>query len=189
MERRAFLGAGGAAALMGLAGCVESLTAKVGLASPTSREDWSTVSENVAVTGQPTTDEGVPAVWGAIVHTPEEAQNLINWDALRNTTHGSAEVPSDLRDFDAETNFVTVIVGVLPYGKGLKGLNEEKSDAHFEGNMVRYEVTSYQALTSNSDSSQKDDSGNPTYWYDYSISLWNRNGVQEPTNIEVNYHK
>lgn len=189
MERREFLGAGGAAALMGLAGCTESLAAKVGLASPISRESWSTVSENVAVTGQPTTDEGVPATWGAIAHTPDEAQNLIDWGALRNTTHGSAGAPSDLRDFDAETKFVTVIVGILPYGKGLTGLNDEKSDAHFEGNMVRYEVTSYQALTSNSDSSQKEDSDNPKYWYDYSISLWNRNGAQEPTTIEVNYHK
>lgn len=174
---------------MGLAGCAGSLAAKVGLANPTSREHWSTVSENVAVTGQPTIDKGTPAAWGAIAHTPDEAQNLIDWDALRNTTHDPAEAPSDLREFDAETNFVTVLVGVLPYGKGLTGLNEEKSDAHFEGNMVRYEVTSYQALTSNSDSSQTDDSDTPEYWYDYSISLWDRNGVQEPTTIEVNYHK
>lgn len=141
------------------------------------------------MTGQPTVDKGVPAAWGAIAHTPGEAQNLINWDALINTTHGTAEAPSDLSDFDSETNFVTVIVGVLPYGKGIKGLNEEKLDAHFEGDMVRYEVTSYQAITSNPDSSQMDDSDDPRYWYDYSISLWTRNGVQEPTSIEVNYHK
>lgn len=188
MERRAFLDAAGTAALMGLAGCAKSLAAEAGLASPTSRAGWSTVSEDVAVTGQPTTDEA-PSAWGAIAHTPEDAQNLIDWDALRNTTHGTAEAPSDLREFDAESNFVTVLVGVLPYGKGLTGLNAENLDAHFEGNMVRYEVTSYQALTSNSDSSQKDDSDTPEYWYDYAISLWNRNGFQEPTTIEVNYHK
>lgn len=189
MERRAFLGAGGAAAMMGLAGCGETFAAKVGLASPISREGWSTVSENVAVKGQPTIEEGVPTAWGAIAHTPKEAQNLINWDALRNTTHGSAEAPSDLRDFDPGTKIATIIVGVLPYGKGLTSLNDEKSDAHFEGDTVRYEVTSYQSIKSNSDSSQKDDSSNPKYWYDYSISLWSLNGVQEPTSIEVNYHK
>lgn len=189
LSRRKFLVSGVAVSTVGLAGCAESLAAKDGLASPTSQAGWSTASENVAVTGQPTTDEGVPVAWGAIAHTPEEAQNLIDWNALRNTTHGTPEAPSDLREFDAETDFVTVIVGVLPYGKGLKGLNKEELDAHFEENMVRYEVTSYQALTSNSDSSQKDDPENPEYWYDYSISLWNGNGVQAPTTIEVSYQK
>lgn len=187
MERRAFLGTGTAAALTGFAGCVGDLAAAAGLASPTLRAGWSTISENVAVTGQPTTDEGVPAAWGTIAHTPKEVQNTINWDTLKNSTHGSTEAPSDLRDFDAETSFVTVIVGVLPYGKGLKGSNEEQSDAHFEGDTVRYEVTSYQAITSNSENAQTDDSENPDYWYDYSISLWTRNGVQEPNTIEVNF--
>lgn len=190
--RRAFLGTVSTAALTGLAGCTggtANLAATIGLANPTSRAGWSTVSENVAVAGQPTIADGVPAAWGAIAHTPEEAHDLLNWDALINTTHGSAGAPTDLKNFDAEKKFVIVIVGVLPYGRGLTGLNEDKSDIHFEGETVRNEVTSYQAITSNADSSQKEDPDEPEYWYDYSISLWDRNGTQEPTSIEVTYHK
>lgn len=142
----------------------------------------------MAVKGQPTIEDGVPAAWGTIARMPEEVNDLIDWEALRNTTHGSAKTPSDLEDFDVDNYFVTVIVGVLPGDKSLKGVNNEKSDMHFEGNVARSEVTSYQSIKS-SGSTKKDDEETPKYHYDYSISLWARNGVQTPDTLEANYHE
>jgi hypothetical protein len=194
MLRRKILQHSGALLTIGLAGClgVSAIVAdKIGLTGPVIRSSASTISGNVAMTGQPTIEDGVPAAWGAIANTPEEARNLIDWSALINDPDGSVEGLPEFTDFDAENEFVTVIVGVLPYGEGITGLHEEKSDAHFEGTTVRYEITNYQALTSNSDGTQEPEfeEDDPTYHYDYSMTLWDRNGFPEPDTIEVNYHE
>lgn len=182
--RRTFLGTGSAAAITGLAGCLGgrvNLAAKVGLASPAARSSHSTTAEKVAVKGQPTVEDGVPAAWGAIAHTPDELETLVDWDALINSPDGPADGLDDLKDFDVEGEFVTATVGVLPYGDALVGVTEGESDIHFEGNTVRNEVTNYQAFEPEPDS--------PQSHYDYTITLWDLNGVQEPDSIKVNFHE
>jgi hypothetical protein len=194
MLRRKILQQSGALLTIGLAGCLglsAVVAEKVGLIGPVVRSSASTISGNVAMTGQPTIEDGVPATWGAIANTPEEAQNLIDWNALINDPDGPVEGFPEFTEFDPENEFVTVIVGVLPYGEGITGLHESKSDAHFDGTTVRYEVTNYQAISSTSDGTQEpvSEDDDPAYHYDYSMTLWDRNGFSEPNTIEVNYHE
>lgn len=189
-NRRFFLSAIGTAVTTGLAGCTgaANLPAKLGLASPESSESWSTINESVAVAGQPTIEDGVPKAWGAIARTPEEADALIDWNAIRNTTHDKDMTPSPFRDFlgNVENHFVTALVGVLPGDESLKGARDESTD--FDGNVMRSEVTSYKSRDAEANA-ESDDEKYPKYHYDYTFSLWNRNGVQKPDSYEVAYHK
>lgn len=195
-NRRSFLGAMGVAATTGLAGCAgvsSDFAALAGLASPEIRESWSTISDNVAVTGQSTIEDGAPQAWGEIARTPEEADALIDWNAIRHTTHDKDMTPTSFKDFlgDVEEHFVTAIVGVLPYGESLKGSPNGGTD--FDGNVMQSEVTSYKSITT-SDSAAEDTTNDeepryPEYHYDYSFHLWARNGVQKPDSYEVLYHE
>lgn len=193
-NRRAFLGAIGAAATTGLAGCTgvsTDVAAMAGLARPESRESWSTIDDSVAVTGQPTIEDGVPKTWGTIARTPEEADALIDWNAIRHTTHEKDMTPASFKDFlgDAEGHFVTAIVGVLPGDESLKGTQD--GGTSFEGNVMRSEVTSYQAIvpadTASENTTADEDEDSPQYHYAYSFGLWARNGAQTPDTLEVTY--
>lgn len=165
-----------------------------GLANPEVRESWSTINESVAVTGQPTIEDGVPQAWGAIARTPEETDALIDWNAIRHSHDEKDMTPPSFKDFlgDVEEQFVTVLVGVLPGNESLKA-HDGKSNTSFEGNVMRSEVTSYKSITtSNSaseDTTNDEEPKYPKYHYDYSFNLWARNGIQKPDSYEVTYHE
>lgn len=189
-SRRSFLCAVGIAATTGLAGCTggDTLPAKLGLASPEARDSWSTIDDSVAVTGQPTIEDGAPQAWSAIARTPEEADALIDWNAIRHTTHDKDMTPSSFKDFhgDVEEHFVTAVVGVLPGDESLKGAHDESTS--FEGYVMRSKVTNYKSRDAEANT-ESDDEKFPKYHYDYTFSLWDRNGVQKPDSYEVIYHE
>lgn len=183
--RRAFLGTAGVAASAVLSGCIgghfNSAAHEVGLLHPAAISSFSTTADNPAVEGQPLVEDGAPATYGAIAHTPTEAKQLIDWGALSPEKGDDPKLPPDLRSFEPNDHCVSAIVGVLPKGYQLEGIREEKSDAHFEGKTLRYEVTQYQSF--------QPEPNDPEFHYDYSFTLWNLKGIRKPEEVVVNFHE
>lgn len=185
-SRRLMLQAVGSTLTVALAGCSTlSITSY-----PEGDSTLGTTDYDPIIPGQPTIDDGVPAVWGIIFSHPDAARKLIDWDAL--TAEGGIEPGVEYRTFDPNTQFMTVIVGVLQTGYGLAGYTEESetiidefvedfSNNHpYDDGVLRYEVTTYRAFSP--------EPTNPDYHYDYTFTLWNLNGHDEPDEVIINFH-
>lgn len=149
-----------------------------------------TTAYDAVVAGQPTTDDGVPAVWGVIIGHPDVARKLVDWGALT-PREGDVGPGVEFRTFDPATQFLTVVVGVLPTGDALTGYDDpdtrlgdvvdDFSDrSAFDDGRLRYEVTPYRAFVP--------DPGVPDAHYDYTFTLWNRRGHDLPEEISVTFH-
>ena len=183
-SRREFLAATGSALAIGLAGC----SAPFGLSSPTVDSSLGTTAYDPVLDAQPTFDEGVPAVWGMLFSHPDVARKLIDWRAL--VSDESTVVPgSEFRSFDPDEQFASVVIGVLPTGYGLTGYERESGSVledvaddfrqrpSLDRGRLRYEVTPYRAFSP--------DPGVSENHYDYTFTLWNRNGSDRPDEIVV----
>ena len=186
-SRRKTLQLSSAAVTAGLAGC-----SALGFNSrPQVDSSLGTTAYKEVIDSQPTPEEGVPAVWGIIFTHPDAARKLIDWGALT-PIEGDSGPGTEFRTFDPNTQFMTVVVGVLPTGDGLVGYSDENENVVedvvddftdrpvYQNGQLRYEVTSYQAFPPDPDT--------PEYHYDYTFTLWHLNGADRPTEITVNYH-
>ena len=186
-SRRKTLQTSGAALLAGVAGC-----SALGLDSwPEMDSSLGTTADDVVISGQPTIEDGVPAVWGITFAHPAAARKLIDWGALT-PVKGDDGPGAAFRSFDPETHFMTVVIGVLPTGYGLVERSEESEGLvddvvddftdrpTYDGGRLRYDVTSYQAFAP--------DPGDPDAHYDYTFTLWRLNGADRPTETVVTYH-
>lgn len=187
-SRRKTLQVAGSAVLAGFAGCsTSSFTSR-----PQVDSSLGTTAYDVVINGQPTVEEHVPAVWGITFAHPDAARKLIDWGALT-PAEGDSGPGTEFRTFDSGTQFMTVVVGVLPTGYGLVGYDDENESIiediaedfterpAYDNGQLRYEVSSYQAFTPEPD--------DPEYHYDYTFTLWHLNGADRPTEIVVNYHE
>jgi hypothetical protein len=187
-SRRKTLQLSGAAALSGLAGC-----SSLGFNDqPQVDSSLGTTAYEAVIDGQPTPEEGVPVVWGLIFAHPDAARKLIDWGALT-PREGDTGPGTEFRTFDPETQFMSVIVGVLPTGDGLAGYSEDNENivedvvddftdrSVYQNGQLQYDVTSYQAF--------RPDPDTPEYHYDYSFTLWHLNGADRPSEITVDYHE
>jgi hypothetical protein len=185
--RRKTLHLSSAALLTGLAGC-----STLGFnAQPQIDSSSGTTAYDAVIDGQPTPEKGVPAVWGVLFAHPDGARKLINWGALT-PVEGDSGPGTEFRTFDPNTQFLSVIVGVLPTGDGLVGYSEENENIVedivddftdrpvYQNGQLRYDVTSYQAF--------RPDPDTPQYHYDYTFTLWQLNDADRPTEIIVEYH-
>lgn len=186
-SRRKTLHLSSAAVLTGLAGC-----SAVGFDDqPQVDSSLGTTAYNPIIDNQPTPEKGVPAVWGILLAHPDAARTLIDWGAL--TPAEDDDGPgTEFRTFDPDTQFMSVLVGVLPTGDGLVNYSKENEDlvedvvddftdrSVYRNGQLRYDVTSYQAFPPDPDT--------PEYHYDYSFTLWHLNGSDRPTEITVDYH-
>lgn len=186
-SRRKTLHLSSAAILTGLAGC-----STLGFnAQPEVDSSLGTTAPEAVIDGQPTPDGGVPAVWGITFGHPDAARKLIDWGALT-PLEGDSGPGTEFRTFDPDTQFLSVLVGVLPTGDSLtayteanENIVEEVADdftdsSAYQNGYLRYDVTSYQAFAPDSDT--------PKYHYDYTFTLWRLNGSDRPTEITVAYH-
>lgn len=113
-SRRRTLHLSSAVVLTGLTGC-----STLGInAQPRVDSSLGTTAYEAVIDGQPTPEEDVPAVWGILFAHPDTTGKLINWGALT-PVEGDSGPGTELRTFDPDTQFVSVIVGVLPTGDGL----------------------------------------------------------------------
>lgn len=186
-SRRKTLHLSSVAALTGLAGC-----SAVGFdAQPQVNSSLGTTAYDAVIDDQPTPEEGVPAAWGIILGHPDAARKLIDWGELT-PAEGDSGPGAEFRTFDPDTQFMSVIVGVLPTGDALVDYSEETENvvedvvddftdrSVYRNGQLRYDVTSYQAFPPDPDT--------PEYHYDYSFTLWHLNGADRPTEITVDYH-
>lgn len=186
-SRRKTLHLSSVAALTGLAGC-----SAVGFgAQPQVNSSLGTTAYDAVIDDQPTPEEGVPAAWGIILGHPDAARKLIDWGELT-PAEGDSGPGAEFRTFDPDTQFMSVIVGVLPTGDALVDYSEENENvvedvvddftdrSVYRNGQLRYDVTSYQAFPPDPDT--------PAYHCDYSFTLWHLNGADRPTEITVDYH-
>lgn len=186
-SRRKTLQLSGTAVLAGLAGC-----STLGFdTQPQTDSSLSTTAFGVVIDDQPTPEDGVPAVWGIVFAHPDAAEKLINWGALT-PVKGDSGPGKAFRTFDPDTQFLSVIVGVLPTGDSLVGHSKDEESlvgdvvddfterSVYRNGKLHYEVTSYQAFSPDQDT--------PDYHYDYTFTLWHLNGADRPTEITVEYH-
>ena len=164
----------------------------VGLdAQPQVASSLGTTAYETIIDDQPTPADGVPAVWGVVFAHPDPARKLVDWGALT-PVEGDSGPGTEFRTFDPNTQFMSIIVGVLPTGDGITDHSEDSENlvddvvddftdrSAYRGGRLRYDVTSYQAFPPDLDT--------PEYHYDYSFTLWRLNGADRPTDITVEYH-
>ena len=187
-SRRKTLKLSSSAVLAGFAGC-SALSFNSRLQADSS---LGTTAYDEVITGQPTRNERVPAVWGIMFGHPDAARKLIDWGALT-PVEGDSGPGMEFRKFDPDAQFMTIVVGVLPTGDGLVSYSDENENIvedivedfterpTYDNGRLRYEVTSYQAFTPEPD--------DPEYHYDYTFTLWHLNGADRPDEITVNYHE
>jgi len=186
-SRRKTLHLSSVAAFTGLAGC-----SAVGFdAQPQVNSSLGTTAYEAVIDGQPTPEKGVPTVWGIILAHPDAASKFIDWGALT-PAEGDSGPGAEFRTFDPDTQFMSVIVGVLLTGDALMDYSEENENvvedavddftdrSVYRNGQLRYDVTSHQAFPPDPDT--------PEYHYDYSFTLWHLNGADRPTEITVDYH-
>jgi|AntRauMinimDraft_4_1070384.scaffolds.fasta_scaffold00042_36 hypothetical protein len=186
-SRRKTLHLSSAAVLTGLTGC----STRGFTAQPQVDSSSGTTAYEAVIDDQPTPDAGVPAVWGILFAHPDAANKLIDWGALT-PAEGDSGPGTEFRTFDPNTQFLSVIVGVLPTGDGLAGYSEENEHIvedivgdftdrpAYQNGQLRHNVTSYQAFRPGPDT--------PEYHYDYTFTLWRLNDADRPTEITVEYH-
>lgn len=187
-SRRETLQLCGSAVLAGVAGCSTLSTSS----GPQAESTLGTTAYDEVINGQPTVEESVPAVWGITFAHPDAARKLINWGALT-PADGDSGPGAAFRTFDSDTQFMSVVVGVLPTGYGLKGTRIESDNIiedivtdfterpTYDNGRLRYDVTAYQAFTPEPE--------DPEHHYDYTFTLWQLNGADRPTDTVVNYHE
>ena len=186
-SRRKALHLSSTAVLAGLAGC-----STLGFdAHPQTDSSLGTTAYDFVIDDQPTPEDGVPAVWGIVFGHPDAADKLIDWGALT-PVEGDSGPGEEFRTFDPSTQFLSVLVGVLPTGDSL--MSHSKDDGNlvedvvddftespvYRNGRLHYDVTSYQAFPPDPDT--------PEYHYDYTFTLWRLNGADRPSGITVNYH-
>ena len=187
-SRRKTLQVSGSAALTAVAGCTD-----LGLNSqPQITSSLGTTAYDEVISGQPTVEDGVPAVWGITFAHPDAASKFIDWGALT-PVDGDEGPGAEFRTFDPDEQFLTVVVGILPTGDGLTGFSDKNENVVedivedfterpiYEEDQLRYEVTTYQAFTP--------EPGDPESHYDYTFTLWRLNGHDRPEEIVVKYHE
>lgn len=186
-SRRSTLRAAGSTLAVALAGC----SGLLGDSGPQVASSFGGTDYDAVVRGQPTIDDGVPAVWGVIFAHPDPARKLVDWSALVSAA-SDVEPGTEFRTFDPTEQFVTVVVGVLPTGYGLTGY-DDGNDSVIEDVLedfsnrpavvdgrLRYDVTPFRSFSP--------DDGVPEHHYDYTFTLWNLNGGDRPDEIVVDYH-
>lgn len=167
--RRTFLGT----ALVGttaLSGCLGRLSR-----SREATSSMSTMTDDPIVEGQPTIDDGVPATWGTAIADPAVARETVDWGGLTPLEGDDGPGP-EFRTFEKGDQCVTIVVGVLRKGLGLKGYR----DSSFENDALHVDVEPYQAYVP--------DEGAQKYHYDYTFTLWNLNGLPAPSDVVVELH-
>lgn len=186
-SRRKTLHLSSVAALTGLAGCSTGGSD----AQPQIKSSLGTTAYEAIIDNQPTPEQGVPAVWGLLLAHPDAARTLIDWDALT-STEGDSGPGAEFRTFDPDTQFMSVIVGVLPTGDALMDYSEKNESvvedvvdeftdrSVYRNGNLRYDVTACQAFPPDLDT--------PEYHYDYTFTLWRLNGTDRPTETTVKYH-
>ena len=186
-SRRKVLQAFGSALTVTLAGC----NGLPQISTPQVDGSLGTTAYEPVIGGQPLVTGDVPVVWGIIFSHPDAARKLIDWGMLT-PQEGDAGPGTEFRTFDPNSQFMTVVVGVLPTGDGLTGYRDKDDTVledivedfadrpTFDNGQLRYEVTTYQAFSPDPDT--------PDHHYDYTFTLWNLNGNDLPSEIIVNFH-
>lgn len=168
-NRRKFLGAA-LAGMTSLSGCLGGI-----LRSREAAASMSTMTDGPVVGGQATIEDGVPAVWGTVIADPAVARERVEWGKLT-PLEGDEGPGKEFRTFERGDQCVTIVVGVLRKGFGLKG----HRDSYFEDGTLHMEVEPYRAYVPDSDT--------PKYHYDYTFTLWNLNGLSVPKDVAVELH-
>lgn len=174
MDRRDYLAAVSATGLSAISGCAGTRyrISKELDQVPEVQSSGTTLITDQAVEGQPSAEEQAPAAWGTLLYTPEGARRRVDWGTLEITPTG--ELPNFIEQMDIGEEFVTILVGALPYGMGITRTGGEPNP-EFTDNLIKYDVTTYEATSED----------RAEYGYHYTLTLWRSNGQRVPDEITV----